>query len=37
MPDRFRKDTVLFCPQCKRETTIGVIKLKMVVSDEPDA
>jgi len=39
---KIREDTVLlnfplFCPQCKRETTIGVIKLKMVVSDEPDA
>ncbi len=27
----------LFCPQCKRESTIGIIKMKMVVSNEPDA
>ena len=27
----------LFRPQCKRESTIGIIKLKMVVSNEPDA
>ena len=27
----------LFCPACKRETQISVIKLKMVVLNEPDA
>lgn len=42
MPDRFREETVflnflLFYPQFEWETTIDVIKLKMVVSDEPDA
>lgn len=36
------EDTVLinfplFCPWCKKETVINVIKLKMVISDEPDA
>lgn len=27
----------LFCPWCKKETVINVVKLKMVISDEPDA
>lgn len=27
----------LFCPKCKRETSINVVKLKMKLSDEPDA
>lgn len=36
------EDTVLinfplFCPWCKKETVINVVKLKMVISDEPDA
>ena len=36
------EDTVLinfplFCPWCKKETVINVAKLKMVISDEPDA
>ena len=36
------EDTVLinfplFCPWCKKETVINVIKLKMVISKEPDA
>ena len=36
------EDTVLinfplFCPWCKRETVINVVKLKMVISKEPDA
>jgi len=35
------KDTVLikfplFCPKCKKETRIDVVKLKMVLSTEPD-
>ena len=36
------EDTVLinfplFCPWCKKETVINVIKLKMVISKEPNA
>ncbi|MBQ4579520.1 MAG: cysteine-rich KTR domain-containing protein [Clostridia bacterium] len=36
------EDTVLinfplYCPWCKRETIINVVKLKMVPSKEPDA
>ena len=36
------KDTVLvkfplYCPKCKREILIDVVKLKMVPSKEPDA
>ena len=36
------EDTVLinfplFCPWCKKETVINVVKLKMVISKEPDA
>ena len=36
------KETVLvkvplFCPKCKKETLIDVVKLKMVCSKEPDA
>ena len=36
------QDTVLlkfplYCTRCKREFIVGVIKFKMVVSDEPDA
>ena len=27
----------LFCPWCKKETVINVVKLKMVISKEPDA
>ena len=26
----------LFCPKCKNETIISIVKLKMVVSKEPD-
>ena len=26
----------LYCPKCKKETRIDVVKLKMVLSDEPD-
>lgn len=26
----------LFCPKCKQEIRIDVVKLKMVVSQEPD-
>ena len=36
------EDTVLinfplYCPRCKRETVINVVKLKIVISKEPDA
>ena len=36
------QDTVLlnfplYCPKCKKEYRISVVKLKMVLSDEPDA
>ena len=39
---KITEDTVLlnfplYCPVCKREFTVGVIKLKMHVSQEPDA
>lgn len=27
----------LFCPWCKKETIINIVKLKMVISKEPDA
>lgn len=27
----------LYCARCKEETKLGVIKLQIVVSDEPDA
>ena len=27
----------LYCPKCKREIRIDVVKLKMVLSEEPDA
>lgn len=27
----------LFCPKCKTETVINVVKLEMMLSDEPDA
>ena len=27
----------LYCTKCKEETKLGVIKFKIVVSDEPDA
>ncbi|MBR3873655.1 MAG: cysteine-rich KTR domain-containing protein [Clostridia bacterium] len=27
----------LFCPRCKKETVINVVKLKMVICKEPDA
>lgn len=36
------RDTVLlnfplFCPKCKKEIRVNVVKLKMILSDEPDA
>ena len=36
------EDTVLlnfplFCPKCKTETRVNVVKLKMTISNEPDA
>ena len=36
------EDTVLlkfplYCPWCKKETVINVVKLKMVIDKEPDA
>ena len=36
------EDTVLlnfplFCPKCKRQTIINVVKMKTVISEEPDA
>ncbi|MDO5408180.1 MAG: cysteine-rich KTR domain-containing protein [Eubacteriales bacterium] len=36
------EDTVLlnfplYCPKCKKEIRVNVVKLKMVLSDEPDA
>ena len=39
---RVYEDTIivnfpLYCPKCKREILINVVKLKMVVSAEPDA
>lgn len=39
---RIYEDTVLlnfplYCTKCKKETKLGVIKFKIVVSDEPDA
>ena len=39
---RINEDTVLlnfplYCPKCKKESIIGVINLKLVVSKEPDA
>lgn len=39
---RVYADTVLikfplFCPKCKQEIRVDVVKLKMVVSQEPDA
>lgn len=39
---KVNEDTVLlnfplFCPTCKREFVVSVIKLKMVVVKEPDA
>lgn len=27
----------LYCPKCKEEHRVSVVKLKMVLSDEPDA
>jgi len=36
-PDTVLLNFPLFCPKCKRETKINVVKLKMVISDEPDA
>lgn len=27
----------LYCPKCKKEFMVNVVKLKMVLSDEPDA
>lgn len=26
----------LYCPKCKKESRVNVVKLKMVLSDEPD-
>lgn len=26
----------LYCPKCQKETIINVVKLKTVISDEPD-
>ena len=39
---KVHEDTVLlnfplYCPSCKREFTVNVIKLKMVIAKEPDA
>ena len=39
---KVNEDTVLlnfplYCPKCKKESIIGVLQLKMVVSKEPDA
>lgn len=36
------RDTVLlnfplYCPKCKKEIRINIVKLKMVLSNEPDA
>lgn len=36
------EDTVLlkfplYCPKCKRVIRVSIVKLKMVLSDEPDA
>lgn len=36
------EDTVLlnflwFCPKCKKETRVNIVKLKMTISNEPDA
>ena len=31
------KDFPLFCPKCKTETRVNVVKLKMTISNEPDA
>lgn len=27
----------LYCPKCKKEHRVSVVKLKMILSDEPDA
>ena len=27
----------LFCPKCKKETRVNIVKLKMTISNEPDA
>ena len=27
----------LFCPKCKKETRVNIVKLKMMISNEPDA
>lgn len=27
----------LYCPKCQKEIRIDMVKLKMVISDEPDA
>jgi len=39
---KVHEDTVLlnfplFCPSCKRETDISVVKLEMLILKEPDA
>ena len=39
---KVHEDTVLvkfplYCPKCKKEIRINVAKLRMVLSDEPDA
>lgn len=28
---------LLYCPKCKEEVRINIVKLKLVLSDEPDA
>ena len=36
-PDTVLLNFPLFCSKCKREAKVNVVKLKMVVSEEPDA
>ena len=36
-PDTVLKNFPLYCPKCKKEFMVNVVKLKMVLSDEPDA
>ena len=35
-PDAVLLNFPLYCPKCKRENKVNVIKLKMVESKEPD-
>ena len=35
-PDTVLLNFPLCCPECKQETKVNVVKLKMVVSDEAD-